>query len=133
MAKSPEEMDAEWSEAFNAGNGEALLALYDPGAAFVMPTGEVLEGAEAIAQVLGGFFALKPRIDLRTEKVVRCGDTALVHSAWTVTGTAPDGTALEMGGQSAVVLREQPDGTWRFIVDDPGWSAETVELFKAMG
>lgn len=33
MAKSPEEMDPEWTEAFNSGNGEALLALYDPGAA----------------------------------------------------------------------------------------------------
>ncbi len=133
MAKSPDEMDAEWQEAFNTGNGEALLALYEPGAAFVMPTGEVLEGVEAIGQALGGFFALKPQVDLRTEKVLRSGEVALVYSSWTVTGTAPDGAAVEMAGSSVVILREQPDGTWRYAVDDPGWSAKTVELFKAMG
>ena len=44
MAKSPETNNAEWAEAFNAGDGEALLALYDSQARFVMPTGEVLEG-----------------------------------------------------------------------------------------
>lgn len=133
MARSPEEMDTEWAEAFNAGNGEALLGLYEPGAAFVMPTGEVIEGVENIAQALGGFFALKPSIDLKTRQVVQSGDLAIVYSTWTVTGTAPDGTALEMTGEPTVVLRRQGDGTWRFAIDDPGWSAQTVELFKSMG
>lgn len=133
MARSPEEMDTEWAEAFNAGNGEALLGLYEPGAAFVMPTGEVIEGVENIAQALGGFFALKPSIDLKTRQVVRSGDLAIVYSTWTVTGTAPDGTALEMTGEPTVVLREQPDGTWRFAIDDPGWSAQAVELLTSLG
>jgi uncharacterized protein (TIGR02246 family) len=133
MAKSPEDNNAEWAEAFNAGDGEALLALYDPQAKFVMPTGDVLEGVEAIGQALGGFFALKPRIELRAERVLRCGDTAIANSSWTVTGTAPDGTAVEMSGRDTVLLREQADGTWRMIFDDPGWSEQTVELFKAMG
>src|SRR5205085_6963812 len=83
MAKSPEENNAEWAEAFNAGDGEALLALYDPEAKFVMPTGDVLEGVESIGQALGGFFALKPQIDLRTERVLRCGDTAISNGSWT--------------------------------------------------
>src|SRR5581483_10794193 len=80
MARSPEEIDAEWSEAFNAGDGEAVLALYEPGAAFVLPTGDVIEGVDNIAQALGGFFAMKPRIDLRTTRVLRSGDTAIVYS-----------------------------------------------------
>jgi uncharacterized protein (TIGR02246 family) len=133
MARTPEEMDSEWAEAFNAGDGAAVLALYEPGAAFVVPTGDVIEGHEALTQVLGGFLALKPRIDLRTKQVVRAGDTAIVYSSWTLSATAPDGTALEMSGEPTVVLREQPDGTWRFLIDDPGWSAQTIELFKAMG
>ena len=131
--RSPEEMDQVWADAFNAGDGEAVLALYEPGAAFVVPTGEVVEGLEAIGQVLAGFAPLKPSIELRTNKVVRAGDTAIVYSSFTVAATAPDGTALEMSGDPTVVLREQADGTWRFLIDDPGWSAQTVELFKAMG
>lgn len=133
MARSPEEMDGEWSEAFNAGDGEAVLALYEPGAAFVLPTGDVIEGVDNIAQALGGFFAMKPRIDLRTTKVLRSGDTAIVYSTWTATGTAADGTTLEMSGDSTVALRQSAEGTWRFVIDDPGWSAQTIELFKSMG
>ncbi len=133
MARSPEEMDAEWTEAFNAGDWKAVLALYEPGAAFVLPTGEVIEGTETIGQALGGFAALKPSIDLRTRQVVRSGNVAIVYSTWTASGTAPDGTALEMSGEPTVVLREQPDGTWLFAIDDPGWSAQTVELFTSMG
>ena len=64
---------------------------------------------------------------------MRCGDTAIANGSWTVTGTAPDGTAVEMTGQDTTVLREQADGTWRLVFDDPGWSEQTIELFKAMG
>jgi uncharacterized protein (TIGR02246 family) len=133
MARTPDELDAEWAEAFNAGDGERLLDLYEPGAVFVLPTGDVVEGVDNIARAVGGFFALKPRIELQTRRVIRSGDTALVYSSWTVSGTAPDGTAVELDGEPVVVLREQADGTWKFVLDDPGWSERTVELFKALG
>ena len=121
MARAPEEIDPAWAEAFNAGDAEAVLSLYEPGAAFVLPTGDVVEGVAAIGETLNGFLAMKPRIDLRTKKVVRAGDTALVFSAWTLSATAPDGKAVEMAGDATIVVREQPDGTWKFAIDDPGW------------
>lgn len=132
MARTPDEMDAEWAGAFNAGDAKAVLALYEPGAAFQLPTGELIEGQEALAQTIDGFLALKPRIDLRTDRVLTAGDTAIVYSTWTLSATAPDGTALEMTGKPTVVLRRQADGNWLFLIDDPGWSAQTVELLKAM-
>lgn len=111
-------------EAFNAADGETLLALYEPEAAFVVPSGDVVEGPAAIGEALAGFFALKPTIDLRTERILRTGDTALVYSSWTVNGTGPDGPVV-MTGNSTVVVREQADGTWKFAIDDPGWTGAT--------
>jgi ketosteroid isomerase-like protein len=64
---------------------------------------------------------MKPTIDLRTERIIRTGDTALVYSSWTQTGTGPDGSAVQMTGNSKVLVREQADGTWKFVIDDPGW------------
>ncbi|HVE68215.1 MAG TPA: DUF4440 domain-containing protein [Solirubrobacteraceae bacterium] len=52
-------------------------------------------------------------------KVVESGDTALVLNRWTLRGTAPDGTPVEMGGLSADVLRRAGDGAWRVAIDDP--------------
>ena len=122
-AKSPEDIDPVWAEAFNAGDGETVLSLYEPEAAFVLPSGDVVEGPAAIGEALGGFFAMKPSIDLRTERIIRTGDTALVYSSWTVKGTGADGTAVEMTGNAKVVVREQADGSWKFVIDDPGWNA----------
>jgi uncharacterized protein (TIGR02246 family) len=121
-AKSPEDMDPAFMEAFNAGDGETLLALYEPDAAFVVPSGDVIVGPAAIGEALAGFSDLKPSIDLRTERILRNGDTALVYSSWTVNGTGPDGPVV-MTGDSKVVVREQADGTWKFAIDDPGWNA----------
>jgi uncharacterized protein (TIGR02246 family) len=132
MARTPDELDAEWAEAFNAGDGEKLLGLYEAGAAFVLPGGDVVEGVDNIASAVGGFFALKPRIDLQTRRVIRTGEIALVYSSWTVTGTAPDGSTVELQGEPVVVLREQADGTWKFVLDDPGWSDGTAELLSAL-
>lgn len=120
--KTPEDIDPAFAEAFNAGNGEGVLALYTPDAAFVVPSGEVVVGPAAIGEALGGFLAMKPTIDLRTERILRTGDTALVYSSWTVTGTAADGSPVEMTGNSVVVVQEQEDGTWKFVIDDPGWN-----------
>jgi len=52
-------------------------------------------------------------------EVLISGDTALVSNAWTMNGTAPDGTALAHAGLSADVVRRQADGTWRILIDQP--------------
>ena len=38
---------------------------------------------------------------------------------WVLEGTGPDGKPMRMEGQSAEVARRQPDGTWRFAIDNP--------------
>ena len=121
-AQTPEELDPLWTQAFNDGDADGVLSLYEPGAAFVLPTGEVALGVEAIRETLDGYLAMKPRIDLRTRKFFTAGDVTLVYSGWTLSATAEDGSAVEMAGNAAVVSRQQPDGTWRIAIDDPGWN-----------
>lgn len=120
MLRTPEDLDPTFMKAFNAGDTDTVGALYDPGAAFVLPGGEVIEGLEAIGQAMKEFLTMQPHIDLQTKSILRSGDTALVFSSWTLQGTGPDGP-IEMAGNSRVVLRQQADGTWRMVIDDPGW------------
>ena len=123
MLRSPDELDPTFAQAFNAGDTDTIAALYDESAVFVLPGGEVIQGLETIGQSMKEFLALQPRIDLQTKSVLRSGDTALVLSTWTLAGTGPDGNAVEMAGNSRVVLRQQGDGSWRVMIDDPGWIA----------
>jgi conserved hypothetical protein len=120
-ARAPEEIDPVWAEAFNNGDADAVVSLYEQGATFVLPSGEVISGVEAIRETLNGYLAMKPRIDLKTKKVLRAGDVVILYSSWTLSATAEDGSAVDMAGDATVVSRQQPDGTWRLVIDDPGW------------
>ncbi|MGH2721021.1 MAG: YybH family protein [Actinomycetota bacterium] len=119
--RAPEDLDPAWARAFNDGDAEAVLSLYEPGATFVMPSGEAISGAGPLRQALDAFLATEPTIDLRTRKVLRAGDLALVFSDWTLSATGEDGAAVGMAGDATVVARRQADGTWLVAVDDPGW------------
>jgi uncharacterized protein (TIGR02246 family) len=115
----PEEIHEAFTTAFNAGDAAALLALFEPDAALAPAPGQVVTGRAAIGEVLAGFLALKGRMTIETVRVIRSGDVALLHGAWILSGTGPDGSAIEMAGRNAEVARRQADGSWQFVVDNP--------------
>jgi len=65
---------------------------------------------------LGGFLALRGKIEVDLKWVVRTGDLAPVSNAWTLTGTGPDGAPVTLTGQMADVVRRRPDGARRYSV-----------------
>jgi uncharacterized protein (TIGR02246 family) len=98
---------------------EKLVALYEPSAVFVPQPGVVCAGHADIRAALGEMLALAPVLDSTVLTVHVADDTALVLVAWTLNGTGPDGSHVEKTGKSADVLRRQPDGTWRVLIDHP--------------
>jgi uncharacterized protein (TIGR02246 family) len=122
-ARTPEETPRLWAEAFNAGDLDALVALYEEDAILVPQPGEAVAGIEAIAEALSALLATQPTFYLEVRKVLQTGDIALSFADWTLRGTGPEGEAIEMSGQTSDVLCRQPDGTWRFVIDNPFGSA----------
>ncbi len=60
MATStPQEMIDTFFERFNAGDIEAVLALYEPDAVFVDEPGKVVQGTDALRESLTAFMAGK--------------------------------------------------------------------------
>ncbi len=118
-ARSPEEVNSLFAEALHAGDLDSLVALYEEAAILVPQPGQIATGKNEIRQALGGFIALKPTMKVEVYRVFQTGGIALTHSDWTLTGTAPDGSAVNMGGKSADVMRQQSDGTWLLIIDNP--------------
>jgi uncharacterized protein (TIGR02246 family) len=118
-AHKPEELDVLFANAINAGDIEAVIKLYEPGACLLPEPGQVASGTKAVREALGGFLAMKPRIRLDVKKLAETGDIAFTTSRWVLEGTGPDGTPVKMEGQSAEIARRQPDGTWLFVIDNP--------------
>jgi uncharacterized protein (TIGR02246 family) len=122
----PEATIRRFSALLAEGDLDALVDLYEPDAAFVPRPGEAVAGREAIREALQPFLALEPRMTGEIERVLLAGETALVANRWSLTGTHPDGTAVEMAGVSADVLRRRRDGTWGIAIDDPWGGAQAA-------
>ena len=118
-ASTPDEVLSLLGQAFNAGDLESILALYEPQATFVVQPGETVTGTQALREAFSGFLALKPTFELEVKKVFRAGDVALSFVDWTLTGTGPDGETISMSGQGSDALRQQHDGSWLFAIDNP--------------
>ena len=119
-AHSPEELDQNFEEALNAGDLEGLVALYEPQAVFVSEPGQTVSGTEAIREVLSAFVSMNPTITVAVQTLGQMDDIALTAAKWEMSGTGPDGQPIQMRGDSKEVCRRQADGTWLFIIDDPG-------------
>ena len=125
-ARSPEKLDGLFSEALNAGDLEALVALYEPEATLTPQPGQIVTGRQAIREALSAFVATKPTLTLDVKTLAQTGDIALTSAKWELAGTGPDGHPVKMAGHSVEVSRRQPDGTWLFVIDTP-WGLEWGE------
>lgn len=117
--RRPEDMHRAFTDAFNAGDPDALMALYEANAALVPAPGQTVTGTAAIREALGSFLALNGKMQIETKAIVHAGDLALLHGSWTLAGTGADGSPVELAGQNAEVVREQADGYWLFAIDNP--------------
>ncbi len=122
-ARTPEEVPRLWAETFSAGDLDALVALYEEDSMLVPQPGEAVTGIKGIREALGAFLATQPTFNLEVRKVLQIGDLALSFADWTLSGTGPDGEPIELAAQTSDVLRRQPDGSWRIVIDNPYGSA----------
>jgi uncharacterized protein (TIGR02246 family) len=118
-ANKPEDIPRLFTEAFNAGDLNAVMSLYEPDAILVPQPGQIVRGQAAIREALKGYLALKPRLTLQFDKALGSTDIVLLISKWTLKGTGPDGSTVEMAGQATDVVRRQKNGTWLVVIDNP--------------
>src|SRR4051794_11391538 len=116
---TPEQVLESIVSGINAGNLESLMPLYESDAAFATRPGSLAPGAPGVREALTGFIAMNGKLDLEVTRVLEAGDLALVIGVWTFDGMGPDGEPVRLAARNADVLRRQPDGTWRFVIDNP--------------
>ena len=121
--KSPQQLLQAVVEGINTGNLDALMALYEPEAAFASQPGSLAHGVDGVRQSITGFLSMKGKLDLTVTRVLEAGGLALVAGNWSFTGTGPDGSPITLTGHNADVLRRQPDGSWKFVIDNP-WGTD---------
>ena len=113
----PQNISPALAAAFNAGDLDAMAALYEPQAVLIDETGAQHQGLAAIRAALaamladGGVLTSNPRI------AVVAGDIALTGAAWQL--IRDNARNVLAAGSSLEVLRRQPDGRWCYVLDCP--------------
>lgn len=111
--------------AFNAGDIESLVALYESNAVLVVNS-EPVAGQQSIRNAYESFLARRPRMSLKTCSVVVFDDNlAVLHGDWVLEPGPEDETGKTTRGLSTEVVRRQADGSWRFVIDNPHTPAQT--------
>jgi uncharacterized protein (TIGR02246 family) len=106
-------------DAFNAGDADALAALYEPDAIMATPDGTFVNGVDAIRDQWAGFIALGGTITMVTRHAAEVGDIALLSNDWNFVA---DG--MEFSSRTSEIARRQSDGTWKYVIDHPYGGAD---------
>ena len=115
----PEDWPRVFEQPLNAGDLEAVMALYEPEARFVAKSGETLIGRDRIRKVVGGLIEAQARLSSRVVKAVTVGDIAQLYTDFEGTMNDDSGKRVTIRQKAIEILRRQPDGTWKLIVGDP--------------
>jgi ketosteroid isomerase-like protein len=120
---TPEQVLESIVAGINSGDLERLMSLYEHKAAFAAEPGSLAHGAAGVRDALNGFISMEGKLDLQVTRVLEVDDLALVIGVWSFDGTGPDGEPVRLEARNADVLRRQPDGAWRFVIDNP-WGVD---------
>ena len=110
-AHTPGQLHTLFLEAFNTGDVDALVNLYEANALLYLD-GKPLVGHDAIGLAFRVLTESRPEMILETREVIESEEgLAVLHGAWTLsTGS---------NGMSTEVARRQTDGGWLYVIDSP--------------
>jgi ketosteroid isomerase-like protein len=117
MPSTPAAINAAFAAGYNSRDVDALAALYEPDAVVTNPDGSIASGIDAIRVHLGHLVELGGSMTSQNRYAIPNGNLALVGADWAIDFT--DGRE-RITGRSAEVVRRQPDGSWRYVLDHPG-------------
>ena len=105
--------------AFQTGDLDSVMQSYEAEAAVAFEPNAPVSDPAMMREIFSQWMSMNPSFTYAGHDVIEAGDLALHIAPWTMTGTAPDGTAIEQSGLSVSVMRKQSDGSWRLVIDNP--------------
>ncbi len=117
----PEQLHDAFVEAFSSGKPDALIDLYEPEALQVGQSGQLTRGHDGLRSVFTELLVAGITMHGVQDKALVNGDLALTSTRYEVDTTDPDGVQRMTLVRTAEVSRRQPDGSWRVVIDAPGF------------
>lgn len=120
-AFTPEECGRMLFAALQAGDIDTCVALYETAAVLFQKSGRTVSGHEAIRASNAKLIGLKPAFTIESVHVTTSGDGTIATTRFkaTLDATRADGEVVHDNIDTLEVMRQQPDGSWLYLIDDP--------------
>ena len=113
----PEEWPLLFEQYLNSGDLDEVIALYEPEARFVAPSGEVLVGHDQMRKVIGKMIGAKTRLRARVVQAPGGPNRRCRANLRTTMDIREESVAIS--SKAIEVLRRQADGSWKLIAGNP--------------
>ncbi|MGJ7530641.1 YybH family protein [Variovorax sp. GB1P17] len=111
----PRTLNETFGALFNARDLQGLLSLYEPNALHQnVATGNADTGTVAIEQSLRELLAVPGTMESVNNFALIASGLALLRADWRI---CSDNGAILAEGASAEIVRQQPDGSWLYLID----------------
>lgn len=108
---------------FNKGNINFLMSLYENNACFAPRPGQVDRDLESIRRSFQGLIDMGAKLDAKAQSIIYASNLALLITKWSISGTETNGNSINLTGRGTVVFRQQPDGNWLIVIENP-WGTQ---------
>jgi uncharacterized protein (TIGR02246 family) len=108
--------------AFNTGDVNTVLSMYDFNGIIVPEPGKAVSGREKFEEAIKAILSIKGKMEIKTVYCLQTGNLAVGRSEWNIT----DGQEVKIQSKGIEVMKQQPDGTWKIVIDHAFGALENI-------
>ena len=113
LPKRAEDAHATLAAAFNTGNPEIVMSMYDTAGIIVPEPEKPVSGTEKFKEAIKAILSIRGKMEIKTVYCLQTGNIAVGRSEWSIT----DGNEVKVSAKGIEVMRQQADGTWKIVID----------------
>jgi ketosteroid isomerase-like protein len=113
LQKNAGDVHAALADAFNTGDTNTVLSMYDFNGIIVPEPGRAVSGKQNFEEAIQAILSIKGKMEIKTVYCLQTGNLALGRSEWNI----KDGNEVKINSKGIEVMRQQPDGSWKILID----------------
>lgn len=113
LPKRAEDAHSVLAAAYNTGDLETVLSIYDVNGIIVADPNNPVSGKEKFEAAVKGILSIKGTMEIKTVYCLQSGDIAVGRSEWSI----KDGHETKVSAKGVEVMKQQADGTWKVLID----------------
>jgi ketosteroid isomerase-like protein len=113
LPKQATDVHSALAAAFNSGDVNTVMNMYDVSGIIVPEPGKPVSGKEQFATAIAAILSIKGKMEIKTVYCLQTGNIAVGRSEWSIT----DNGETKISAKGIEVMQQQENGGWKIIVD----------------